>query len=192
MDPQLPFDPPNDSTASPPPVLPAEPEPAELELVEGDDSDAVWDLSEAVVDDPAEATDRMLEVIAAVDFLRRGDRRGFTLWAAIEEALRWWVAERTALLDGYTDAEMISPRFGDRETLRSALVRLVATAGQDEPVHVSQALQEALRRWSTAMADRHNDGQPWPAPAPRHPYPVPLRLVSLAETITEEPPDLIA
>jgi hypothetical protein len=192
MDPLLPFDPPNDPLASAPPAPTAEPEPKELNLVEGDDSDAVWDLSEVVVDDPAEATDRMLEVIAAVDFLRRGDRRGFTLWAAIEEALRWWVAERTALLDGYTDAEMISPRFGERETLRSALVRLVATAGQDEPVHVSQALQEALRHWSAAMADRHNDGQPWPAPAPRHPYPVPLRLVSRSETVAEEPPDLIA
>ncbi|MCU0310713.1 MAG: hypothetical protein MUE36_07200 [Acidimicrobiales bacterium] len=192
MDPQLLFDQPDDRPAPASAAPPGEQRPQEVELVEGDDSDAVWDLTERFVEDPAEATDRMLEVIAAVDFLRRGDRRGFTLWAAIEEALQWWVAERTALLDGYADAALDSPRFDERETLRSTLVRLVATAGQDEPVHVSHALQEALRHWSIAMADRHNDGQPWPAPAPRHQYPVPLRLVPRAATATGEPPDLIA
>ena len=156
------------------------------------DGDLEWDLSEPYVDDPAEATDRMLEVIAAVDFLRRGDRRGITLWAAIEEALRWWVAERTAVLDGYVDLALQAPRFGESETMRTTLLRLIAVAGQDEPVHISQALQEALRRWSMTMADRYNDHQPWPAPALRHRAPVPLRLISLSRGDPEEPPDLIA
>ena len=134
----------------------------------------------------------MLEVIAAVDFLRRGDRRGITLWAAIEEALRWWVAERTAVLDGYVDPALQAPRFGESETMRTTLLRLIVVAGQDEPVHISQALQEALRRWSMTMADRYNDHQPWPAPAPRHRAPVPLRLITFSRGDLEEPPDLIA
>jgi len=186
MDPQLPFDRPDD----PAPSAPGADEPPGIGPSVDDDRE--WDLSEPYVDDPAEATDRMLEVIAAVDFLRRGDRRGITLWAAVEEALRWWVAERTAVLDGYLDPALQAPRFGQPETMRTTLLRLIATAGQDEPVHITQALQEALRQWSTTMADRYNDHQPWPAPAPRHRAPVPLRLITLSRNDPEQPPDLIA
>lgn len=186
MDSQLPFDRHDDAAPSAP--GPEEPLAPGMPI----DDDLEWDLSEPYVDDPAEATDRMLEVIAAVDFLRRGDRRGITLWAAIEEALRWWVAERTAVLDGYVDPAMQAPRFGESETMRTTLLRLIAVAGQEEPVHIGQALQEALRRWSMTMADRYNDHQPWPAPAPRQRAPVPLRLITLSRGDTEEPPDLIA
>jgi len=115
-------------------------------------------------DDHAEATDRVLEMIVAIDFLRRGDRRGLTLWAAFEEALRWWAAERAALLDGYAEPSPAFPELGGCQTLPSTLMRFVAVAGQDEPVHLHTALQQAIRRWNSTMADRHNDGHPWPPP----------------------------
>lgn len=142
--------------------------------------------------DPADATDQMLEVIAAVDFLRRGDRPGITLWAAIDEALRWWVSERTALLDGYTAPELRSTRLGDGDPLQATLTQLIATAGQDEPVPISTALQQALRRWSTVMADRYNGQHPWPPPASRVPFPPHLRLVQGSDESGDVPPDLIA
>ena len=157
----------------------------------GEPPDAIDADTAVYVDDPGEATDRLLEVIAAVDFLRRGDQRDLTLWAAIEEALRWWIAERTALLDGHTEPVMPPPRIGDDDPLRATLTQLLAVTGQDEPVHISVALQQALRRWTTSAADRYNDGHPWPDPPARRGFPPSLRL---ADTFVGdgEPPDLIA
>lgn len=158
------------------------------------ENDALLDVTEddsgAYIDDPDEATDRLMEVISAVDFLRRGDRRDLTLWAAIEEALRWWVAERTALLDGHTDVIIPPARIGDDDPLRATLTGLIAIAGQDEPVHISVALQQALRRWTTHTAEHHNDGQPWPRPQGRG-FPPLLRSVAVPER-GDDPPDLIA
>jgi hypothetical protein len=139
------------------------------------------------VDDHSEATDRLLEMISAVEFLRRGDRRGLTLWAALEEALRWWTAERAALLDGHAEPVLRSARLGGSEALPGTVIRFVAVAGQNEPVHLHLALQQALRRWTAAMADRYNEGQPWPPPLPRR-APTPTQL----HFDTDEPPDLIA
>jgi hypothetical protein len=117
-------------------------------------------------DDSADAPDRMLEVISAVDFLRRGDRRNLTLWGAIEEALRWWIDERLSLVEGVQDPEINGPRVGDPDLLRDTLTRFVTAAGVDEPVHVSVALQQALRRWGATMSTMHTDGEPWPHPIP--------------------------
>jgi hypothetical protein len=167
---------------------------ADAVAVTNAENDALLDVTEddlgAYIDDPDEATDRLMEVISAVDFLRRGDRRDLTLWAAIEEALRWWVAERTALLDGHTDVIIPPARIGDDDPLRATLTGLIATAGQDEPVHISVALQQALRRWTTHTAEHHNDGQPWPRPQGRG-FPPHLRTVH-APANDEPPPDLIA
>jgi hypothetical protein len=158
-------------------------------------SDALLDVAEddfgAYIDDPDEATDRLMEVISAVDFLRRGDRRDLTLWAAIEEALRWWVAERIALLDGHTDVIIPPARIGDDDPLRATLTGLIATAGQDEPVHISIALQQALRRWTAQASEQHNDGQPWPHPPVRRRFPPHLRTVHAPAT-DEPPPNLVA
>jgi hypothetical protein len=113
------------------------------------------------VEDHAEATTRFLEVVSAVEFLRRGDRRGLTLWAAIEEALRWWTAERVALIDGYREPSLGAPTLGGSETLPATLLRFVTVSGQDQPIHLHDAFQQALRRWVATMAQRHNDGHPW-------------------------------
>ena len=122
-------------------------------------------------DESADAADRMLEVIAAVDFLRRGDRRNLTLWGAIEEALRWWIDERLNLVEGVQDSEINGMRLGDPDPLCGTLTRFVAAAGVDEPVHVSVALQQALRRWGVTMSTIHTNGEPWPYPIPRKSFP---------------------
>lgn len=144
---------------------------------------------EPYVEDHAEATDRFLEVVSAVEFLRRGDRRGLTLWAAIEEALRWWTAERVALIDGFCEPSLGAPTLGGSETLPATLLRFVAVAGQDQPIHVHVAFQQALRRWAVTMAERHNGGHPWPPPAPRSLVPVQL---SFGIGDDDGPPDLVA
>lgn len=136
-----------------------------------------------------EATIRFLEVVSAVEFLRRGDRQGLTLWAAIEEALRWWTAERVALIDGFCEPSLGAPTLGGSETLPATLLHFVAVAGQDQPIHLHLAFQQALRRWAATMAERHNDGHPWPPPAPRSPAPVQL---SFGIGDDDGPPDLVA
>jgi hypothetical protein len=107
----------------------------------------------------------------AVDFLRRGDRADLTLWAAIEEALRWWIAERIALIDGVDEPEIGAPRLDDPDPLRGTLTQFLATASLDEPVHISIAMQQALRRWAAALSRQHNNGQRWPHPASRTVFP---------------------
>lgn len=135
-------------------------------------------------DDPADATDRMLDVIAAVDFLRRGDHRGLTLWAAIEEALRWWIAERLVLLEGVQDPDIGAPRFGEPDPLQGTLTRFLAAASIDEPIHISVALQQALRRWTSSVSMEFNDKAPWPHPRTRDSFPVPTEIdASLASIV---------
>lgn len=78
--------------------------------------------------------------------------------------------ERTALLDGHNDVIIPPERIGDDVPLRATLTALIAVAGQDESVHISVALQRALRRWTAAAAERYNESTPWP-PARSRVYP---------------------
>ncbi len=109
------------------------------------------------ISDNTESTDEastwLLDLVAAVDHLRRGLRPGLTVWDAIEEAVR-------------TD----EPDWNDTDPLRSALDDLVGRA--DGPV--SLELQAATRRWVLAAADRYNDGHHWPHPTPRRGFPPPV------------------
>jgi hypothetical protein len=99
----------------------------------------------------------LLDLVAAVDHLRRGHRPGFTVWDALEEALRW-----TLPGDGDEPWESADPL---RETLR----RFVTN-----PAPTPDGVQAAARRWVTTMADRYNDGHHWPHPVARRGFPPPL------------------
>ena len=112
----------------------------------------------------------LLDTVAAVDFLRRGDRPGLTIWEALEEAIRWWTAERVALLAGGHDPEIADPPYGDDDPLRPTTTQLLAITAIDEPVHVSVALQQAIRRWAATMSTDYNQDQPWPHPLPRRTF----------------------
>jgi hypothetical protein len=94
----------------------------------------------------------LLDLVAAVDHLRRGQRPGLTVWDAIDEALRTG-----------------EPDWDDPDPLRSTLTTLLErTTG---PVEVE--IQAAVRWWVLAAADRYNNGQHWPHPAPRRGFPPP-------------------
>lgn len=98
----------------------------------------------------------LLDLIAAVDHLRRGHRHGFTVWDALEEALRW------TLPDDGQDAEWDSP-----DPLAETLSQVLGQV--DVPVAV--AFQVAVRRWVDATADRYNAGHHWPHPVARRTFP---------------------
>lgn len=94
----------------------------------------------------------LLDLVAAVDHLRRGVRPGLTVWDALEEALRTG-----------------EPAWNDPDPLRSTLAGFLArTTGS-----VDLELQGAVRRWVLAGADRYNDGHHWPHPVPRRGFPPP-------------------
>ena len=115
------------------------------------------DTTEAHGEPLAEGGTWLLDVVAAVDHLRRGARPGLTVWDAVAEALSW-----TGFDEG-TD--------GDDDPLASALARLLERSGGTTAAH----LQIALRCWVGVMADRYNDGHYWPHPIQRRLFPPALR-----------------
>lgn len=108
----------------------------------------------------------LLDLVAAVDHLRRGYRPGLTVWDALAEAVRWTVDP--------TDDESTSVP----DPLADALRRLADTAGPQ----TSAALQGALRRWVITMADRYNCGYHWPHPTPRRGFPPPAMDLGTGRT----------
>jgi len=105
----------------------------------------------------------LLDLVAAVDYLRRGIRPGITVWDAIEEALRW----HSPSADAQDPAE---PDWDDPDPLRSALTRFLGHANTPTSVEA----QVAVRRWVMVMASRYNDGHHWPHPASRRSFPPPM------------------
>jgi hypothetical protein len=119
--------------------------------------------SKPLVDQPdseplAEGGTWLLDVVAAVDHLRRGHRPGLTVWDALEEAIRWTVSEHDD-----------DPVWDAPDPLAVALRQLLDRT--DAPV--ADRMQTAVRRWVLAMAGRYNNGQHWPHPTPRRGFPPP-------------------
>ncbi len=94
----------------------------------------------------------LLDLVSAVDHLRRGYRPGFTVWDALAEAIEW--AAPTTAEDG--------PRPRD-------LTGVLAAQSADHG-----ALQRAVRVWVLVVADRYNAGHHWPQPESRRLFPPPL------------------
>ena len=86
------------------------------------------------VEDLTEGGSWLLELVAAVDFLGRGDRHGLTVWDALEEAMRWWSAEQHRLRGLFLAA------IGAEQTRIEASFR--------------QAIQIALEQKSISLAKR--------------------------------------
>lgn len=114
----------------------------------------------------------LLDVVAAVDHLRRGIRPHITVWDALEEALRW----HTATADGDEPSE---PAWDDADPLRSTVGRFLDHAAGPASVEA----QIAVRHWVLAMGARYNDGHHWPHPTSRRPFPPPL----LGSELLDEP-----
>ena len=96
----------------------------------------------------------LLDLVSAVDHLRRGYRPGFTVWDALAEA-RCWSAAMTA-------EEHSRARDPDGAPTSR-------TADHD-------TVQRAVRVWVLVMADRYNAGCHWPHPTPRRSFPPPRVL----------------
>lgn len=113
------------------------------------------------IEDLAQGGTWLLDLVAAVDDLRRGHRPGLTVWDAFSEALNWYV-------DGSAD-DRIHPAIAERSQTGARIWML----GQDTDMRGAIRAQVALRRWIGAMATRYNGGQHWPHPAPGRGFPPP-------------------
>lgn len=112
-----------------------------------------FDVDSLVGDDVADGATWLLDLVAAVDYLRRGIRPALTVWDALAEALRTG-----------------EPDWDDPDPLRSALTDML-----DSPTTtVDMEVQAGIRRWVIAAADRYNQGHHWPHPTARRGFPPPI------------------
>lgn len=86
----------------------------------------------------------LLQLVAAVDYFQRGPRPGFTVWDAIDEALRW-----------HADIE---PDWTDPDPLLRTL-RLSFVSNPSESA--AATFDTAIRHWLSAAATTYNDSIPW-------------------------------
>lgn len=114
-----------------------------------------------VVDDPADGGTWLLDLVAAVDHLRRGYRPDITVWHALTEAIDWYVDDKEA-----DDRRVATSGDG----LGEALARIP----QPAETPTAERIQAAMRRWVTTMADRYNEGHHWPHPVARRGFPPPM------------------
>jgi hypothetical protein len=96
----------------------------------------------------------LLDLVSAVDHLRRGYRPGFSVWDALAEAIDWARAAPEA----------------ESAAFEVSAVQVVSMEGHE-------LLQRAVRIWVLVMADRYNNGHHWPQPAARREFP-PARVVT--------------
>jgi hypothetical protein len=104
----------------------------------------------------------LLDLVAAVDYLNRGIRPDLTVWDALEEALAWWLNDRTDLPLEVAEAD---------DPLRHGLTQLLEHAPAGDDSALAHSLQQALRHWTNATAQRFNNGHHWPHPLARRTFP---------------------
>lgn len=105
----------------------------------------------------------LLDLVAAVGYLRRGIRPDFNVWDALEEALRWWTTEQHCRDTGAPDPDAA---WNWEDPLLETLRWLVNHLDDQPDVTASEAFQQAIRHWTLTMADRFNGGYRWPSPFP--------------------------
>jgi hypothetical protein len=115
----------------------------------------------------------LLDLVAATDHLACGIRHDFTVWDALEEALRWWHADQAALHTGAPDGDLDSPRDGS-DPLGDHLGRIVEYIDDHATLTAAEIVQQAVRRWAIETANRYNEGHHWPHPTARRSFPPPL------------------
>lgn len=108
----------------------------------------------------------LLDLVAVVDHFNRGYRPGFTVWDALEEAIRHALPTETD--DGDTSSSESSDPLADA---------LRCVANQPSPPPVALRLQRAVRRWVIEMAQRSNSGAYWPHPQARRSFPPPFLIL---------------
>lgn len=89
-----------------------------------------------------EAGSLLIQLVAAVDYLRRGVRPGFTVWDAFEEALRW----QTNIDEDRTNPDPL---------LRAIHLSFPSSTSAAETLNV------AIRHWIEALSLIYNGSTPW-------------------------------
>ena len=97
--------------------------------------------TQSSVDD---GTTLLLELVAAVDYLRRGAFPGLTVWDAFEQALRW---------HANADAD-----FDNADPLRRA-ISIALDSSRAE--NAAATFGSALRGWLTATSSTYNESAAW-------------------------------
>ena len=116
----------------------------------------------------AEGSAWLLDLVSAVDYLRRGIRPEFTVWDALSEAIRWWNEEQVAT-GGVLAPELCESFWEWEDPLREVLRGLIELIDHDGTLDTATVMQQAVRRWTTIMGARFNAGYPWPRPIERGP-----------------------
>lgn len=98
----------------------------------------------------------LIELAVTVDFLRRGDRPGLTVWDALEEALRWWIDEQAGATGGAPNAEH-EPQGA---SLDRTLVQALELLEPDPRTNAAVAIQQAIRRWLDVTGARLDQSEP--------------------------------
>src|SRR4051812_44940249 len=107
--------------------------------------------NDAIVDDAGV----WLDVVAAVDHLSATDRLGLTVWEAVEEAIRWWTADRVPPPGDIHRVGNAELPWDDPDPFRSTLERLLAVAspaGTLDGAELGDIIAAALVAWVDHMA----------------------------------------
>ncbi len=97
-----------------------------------------------------------IETVAAVEYLSRTHRPGLTVWDALAEAVRWWIAG----VQGEPGRERSGLPWIDQDPLRSALeslLRVASPVGTIDGRDLRAVLDGALCCWREAMGEAFND-----------------------------------
>jgi hypothetical protein len=86
----------------------------------------------------------LTQLVAAVDFLRRGASPGLTVWDAMEQALR---------IFGNFEADWLDP-----DPLLRAIRVSTSIVGH---LTTAEVITAAIREWLSAMSSIYNEGIPW-------------------------------
>ena len=110
---------------------------------------------------PASSSGQWREVAAAVDYLAEIERPGFTVWDAVDEAVRWWIFDHLSV-DGELGQALLDLPWEDPDPLHTTLLELfntVPATGAVDGHALAFVLDSALSAWLDRTAIRINDGQ---------------------------------
>ena len=101
------------------------------------------------------------EAAAAVDYLAEIERPGFTVWDAVDEAVRWWIFDHLSV-DGEFEQASLDLLWEDPDPLRTTLLELfntVPATGAVDGHTLASVMEGALSAWLERTAVRINDGR---------------------------------
>ena len=102
-----------------------------------------------------------LQILGAVESLAEHHRPGISVWDAVEEAGRWWIADCLDPPEDHAGAVTSELPWDDPDPLRTVLESLLASVpsiGLPGGIVVADALTAALDVWLGYMSNSYNDG----------------------------------